>query len=852
MHISEWHARWARQGRCDPPVLTIRRGRTRRRFAIALLAALVAALLLRADATSLVPLTLEETVREADGVFVGTCAGLAAVPGEPATEAVFEVEEVLAPSASLPGGLRAGGRASLKFWGGTVGGRTVYVAGAPLPVVGETYIVMLHEDQTVLRATPFAGFKEGALGVKKTDGRRMVLLADGTPLSFDSGSGRLGKPGEIGGQPADVDQFKSWFNGNVKRIRSLPKRSLSEKYGQLLPGEILDLSKLRQARDFNAASASQAGRSRRRRHQKNRRAPQPAATSAKPNVSPSPYKKPNITIAYSGAVVQTHVRQSSALTPNYAYVGGKRMPPLTMNLMDSWEKFYPADMEMTDEWGETFENTFFYHAFWDGNRTVGWQNGMDDFVGLISSADLKKGWGVAWSDNMLATTLLVIDNVTREIIEADVVVNPNFPWTLDEKAVFAGRGVSFRQTALHEVGHVIGLDHSYTATSIMNVYQRALGAYPFKFLDDMMAHRNRFPDWTPKNVKDMGGYFFHAQGTKNFVEPKFPASVVAGDAFIVQNILLENVGVQTIRDPQIDFYLVRNLDFKGRNFFLGTVTLRGTTLTKDQFLDPAKLNLQMNVFDFVDAGEYYLAMVHSDGGYVEFPSYLDFNTKPNNFAFSRTKIRVIPALYAIVAGGVVEMGSRLDVGAALSSKSDGNVTVRIVGDGQLIPVTKLKIGRGKTGDATTIRVGRGRGDKIVTLKGSLAGITETTRVYVKDPKVKTGTTLKITKLSVGAGYTLSIGATLNTVKGPMPIQGFRVSISINGKVVGTPKTDETGVATVKHKLTAAEAAQTIVMQARYAGKKGWNAASHTVNAVIRGRNGAGFDIEYTNADGGNL
>lgn len=61
-------------------------------------------------------------------------------------------------------------------------------------------------------------------------------------------------------------------------------------------------------------------------------------------------------------------------------------------------------------------------------------------------------------DRVLATTTVLVDDSTGSIVEADIVLNSSFPWSVAASGE-AGR-FDVESIALHEVGHLSGLGHS--------------------------------------------------------------------------------------------------------------------------------------------------------------------------------------------------------------------------------------------------------------------------------------------------------------------------------------------------------------------------------------------------------
>ena len=77
--------------------------------------------------------------------------------------------------------------------------------------------------------------------------------------------------------------------------------------------------------------------------------------------------------------------------------------------------------------------------------------GVDDGATVIGFVPLD-------DDTVLGETSFLIDETTGDIIESDIVLNANFPWSV-APAGEAGRH-DVESIILHEVGHLLGLGHS--------------------------------------------------------------------------------------------------------------------------------------------------------------------------------------------------------------------------------------------------------------------------------------------------------------------------------------------------------------------------------------------------------
>ncbi len=95
-------------------------------------------------------------------------------------------------------------------------------------------------------------------------------------------------------------------------------------------------------------------------------------------------------------------------------------------------------------------------------------------------------------DRVLASTSLLIDVATGELLEADIFFNTSFPWSVST-AGERGR-FDLETIALHEIGHLSGLGHSALGeTELVEAGRRVIAAesvmFPIAFSSGTVANR---------------------------------------------------------------------------------------------------------------------------------------------------------------------------------------------------------------------------------------------------------------------------------------------------------------------------------------------------------------------------
>jgi hypothetical protein len=82
---------------------------------------------------------------------------------------------------------------------------------------------------------------------------------------------------------------------------------------------------------------------------------------------------------------------------------------------------------------------------------------------IILFQDYK--WGYTSSDNTLAKTTVTYDTDTGEILDADIEINHAYnEYTVSDETVV----IDLQSILTHEIGHFIGLDHTYDFSATMN------------------------------------------------------------------------------------------------------------------------------------------------------------------------------------------------------------------------------------------------------------------------------------------------------------------------------------------------------------------------------------------------
>lgn len=285
----------------------------------------------------------------------------------------------------------------------------------------------------------------------------------------------------------------------------------------------------------------------------------------------------------------------------------------------------------------------------DSGNTLGGENGLNELNVFISSADAQSIYGFTMSGSLFGRAVMFPDgrfgsfNECKDFnssgcgafTETDVVVNLDFQggWTNDWFSD-GGNPALVQTTALHEVGHTLGLHHIFTlpafgdSFSTMNYINDDSG----KFATRMDAKTLRAEYNTRvNNLTDIAIYPF-TFGNAQYGETYAAASssyLNAGDGFTVNDWLLQNVGTQAASNVVVTFYLVpagtRNYP-QPTDMVLGTATFASVPVDGEGDQSGTPFTLP----GFVPSGSYNIGAIVTVNGSEDSPYTPG---KPNNNRF---------------------------------------------------------------------------------------------------------------------------------------------------------------------------------------------------------------------------
>ncbi len=611
-----------------------------------------------AGATEVVPLSLTETVRQAQTVIVGRVESQNTRWGTEAkrwmqTDYTIAVEEVVAAEAGTE---PIGRTVVVTYWGGTLDGQTQAVADCRLPRIGERLIFILADGwQRNPGFSPVVGFNYGLLSIAVAeDGERAIVRdANGTPLvrRDDSligwrGASPVGDANSVG---VELSEFINWVRTNFRAIKAAPSELPPQSSAKV------DANDPRALPMFSKTPHDPALEF---------RLPALVKLAAAPDGVNLPSESPIPPMVAVGGS-----------QPDYGFTAKANRPITVNNFRSTITPWSPVDQNLLANWNQY---TDIYRIATNPTGSYAWGDNVFDLSGFPTSSQLQATYGQPWPSSVIAYCFS--NTVNNVIVESDIALNPAFTFTLDDESVYNGGSArSFRQVMMHEMGHMWGLNHNFDFPSIMNDSQDVFRFFGFQYMDDAEATRAAYPSAIISRT-DLAIYLRYSTGTQSITDASYPGIVAAGNSFTVSNYHVENVGSTTIATPTVEWYLTTARNF-GTSYFLGSTTYG--SLARFQYHAPSNVARSLTVPANVPVGLYYLAaFIRNDSSpqQTTFP----FN---NDSAFSRTRMSITQATgslqVTINPAGAVSAGAQWQVdggtfqnsGATVSGLAAGNHTV---------------------------------------------------------------------------------------------------------------------------------------------------------------------------------
>ena len=231
---------------------------------------------------------------------------------------------------------------------------------------------------------------------------------------------------------------------------------------------------------------------------------------------------------------------------------------------------------------------FYANVF--GARTTGgspMKENATNEIGFVSIADAHARYGFDLDPTYLGVTWhspepafgyfdecpTPEDAACDEFAESDVLIISDAArgWTFDGPPPLEGSGPNYyAATALHELGHSLGLHHNFYTLSTMNYLHDFAARY--LTLGDASAVRANYGAQT-NAISDIAAYPFRHDGDCKrsgiVVASASPQSVVPGATLTLRDFRVENVGTGAVANTALDVYLSDDATIESSDHWLG-------------------------------------------------------------------------------------------------------------------------------------------------------------------------------------------------------------------------------------------------------------------------------------------
>ncbi|MFC2169560.1 CFI-box-CTERM domain-containing protein [Acidobacteriota bacterium] len=334
---------------------------------------------------------------------------------------------------------------------------------------------------------------------------------------------------------------------------------------------------------------------------------------------------------------------SSLLGGTLGRCGYHRLPFVMEGVPESWWSYDILDGCM---W--TWNQFMKVYQRKKSDGSVGGNNGSNEIAGWIDDSTMYQHYGVYWNNYYgWAHSLWRGNSPCGEIIESDIMFNPDKSWTSDFYGAIGNSDVIFlRPLAMHEFAHTWGMQrgqsgqwghpetYDYDSPTVVhsyyhNIVEDGQGIH----YSDAILFRGAYSSRTNTlNIKDMGVESYYASDElKNSTANT--SSFYPGDSITLSNVTVGNMSNSDVSDERLRFYLSTDRDITISDYQIGS-SWSWESFGKEKY----------NVGDYsttipqnIPNGTYYIGVIVTVNGFSQ--DNFTFNNATSFFATITVRIR---------------------------------------------------------------------------------------------------------------------------------------------------------------------------------------------------------------------
>ncbi len=539
-------------------------------------------------------LPFEEIAQTADLIFIGTADTPRSRLNEQKSMVFTDVlfKDVRIINASSRSVQRRASVIKFTYAGGSVGGSTVTVSGAPAFTTGHRYLIFMADDGQTY-ANPLVGGYQGFFEVVKDTrtsteyllnaSKKAVTGLDAAGLrlstqrvsAIESGSLILAREdealtGRVNNQPGTPADGASSSQPFTRKPASAERPLTLSAFIQQLTGVTLKLPLEKRLIQKNGAGLfyhKDGGKVQAEPIQTSTPPVRLVSVLSEDGMASAQAVMPLIPLGASVPGSQSGTRQFGALAPTGGTLGacGYHNLDLVMEQVPTnwWE--YAINNDSMYVWNQAMDIYRFVpdDGSWANNST-------NEFAGYPSNADVNNQYGFGWGPGALAMTITTMGGgqpTCGRIIQSDICWNPAYSWTDDFSISLNGAPLLLRPINMHELGHSWGEQlgiyvetYDYDVATVMqpyynNIIEDGWGVHS----NDAYLIRRIYDDQRGINgaIRDVGVESYY--GLNGLNNSTTNASVYTpGQSITINNVLVENMGYNAVSDMRIRFFLSTN------------------------------------------------------------------------------------------------------------------------------------------------------------------------------------------------------------------------------------------------------------------------------------------------------